>query len=109
MNEDFRIKRISLGHYTFRRPLRHHAEGSFALGEEGAGKGVRVIHRVVLSLRGIRMGTPLEGLPYGDTNSIPLPIPEVLCQTSAMRNLTATICLTLVVLLGSTRGRGNDY
>ena len=57
MNEDFRIKRISLGHYIPKRPLRHHAEGSFALGEEGAGKGVGVIDRVGLSLRGIGVRT----------------------------------------------------
>ena len=30
-----------------------------------------------------------------------LPIPRISCQTSAMRNLTATLCLTLAVLLGS--------
>jgi len=28
-------------------------------------------------------------------------IPDILCQNSRMRNLTATICLTLAVLLGS--------
>ena len=30
-----------------------------------------------------------------------LPIPEILCQTSRMRRLTATTCLTIAVLLGS--------
>jgi hypothetical protein len=30
-----------------------------------------------------------------------LPIPTILCQTFRMRNLTATICLTIAVLLGS--------
>ena len=30
-----------------------------------------------------------------------LPIPNILCQTFGMRNLTATLCLTLAVLLGS--------
>ena len=50
--------------------------------------------RVGLSLRGIRSGT----------TQIPLhlPIPDILCQTFPMRNLTATICLTLAVLLGVT-------
>jgi hypothetical protein len=36
------------------------------------------------------MGTPFA-----------LPIPDILCQTSTMRDLTATICLTIAVLLGS--------
>ena len=35
------------------------------MGEEGAGKGVGVIHRVVLSLRGMGMGTSLDGFLYG--------------------------------------------
>jgi hypothetical protein len=30
-----------------------------------------------------------------------LPIPNILCQTFRMRNLTATICLMIAVLLGS--------
>jgi len=30
-----------------------------------------------------------------------LPIPGILCQTSRMRTLTATLCLTVAVLLGS--------
>ena len=33
-----------------------------------------------------------------------LPFPDILCQTSPMRNLTATICLTIAVLLGSAGG-----
>ena len=49
--------------------------GLFALGEEGAGKGVGAIHRVGLSLQGMGSGPPLEGLPYGDTD-FPLPIPD---------------------------------
>ena len=32
----------------------------------------------------------------------PLPIPDILYQTSRMRKLTATICLTIAVLLGVT-------
>jgi hypothetical protein len=31
-----------------------------------------------------------------------LSIPHILCQTSRMRNLTATICLTIAVLFGLT-------
>ena len=38
-----------------------------------------------------------------------LPIPNILCQTFRMKNLTATICLTIAVLLGvACVGRGND-
>ena len=32
-----------------------------------------------------------------------LPIPNILCQTFRMRNLTATICLTFALLLGSAK------
>jgi len=37
---------------------------------EGSGKGAWVFHRVGLSLRGNRSGSPLEGLPYGVTHSL---------------------------------------
>jgi ABC-type sugar transport system permease subunit len=42
-----------------------------------------------------------------------LPIPTILCQTFRMRNLTATLCLTLAVILGFVLGiawmsTGND-
>ncbi|MGY9002735.1 MAG: hypothetical protein ACKVIF_06045, partial [Rhodospirillales bacterium] len=37
-----------------------------------------------------------------DRAAIHLPIPDILCQTSRMKRLTATICLTIAVLLGST-------
>ena len=60
---------------------------------KGSDKGVGVIHRVGLSLRGMGSGT--THTPF------PLPIPYILCQTSRMRNLTATICLTIAVVLGS--------
>jgi TPR repeat protein len=60
---------------------------------EGSGTGNWVIHRVGLSLRGNR--SEITHTPF------PLPIPNILCQTSPMRNLTATICLTIAVLLGS--------
>ena len=33
-----------------------------------------------------------------------LPIPNILCQTFLMKNLTATICLTLAVILGFVLG-----
>jgi hypothetical protein len=52
---------------------------------EGSDKGVGVIHRVGLSLRGL--GSETNHTPFS------LPIPNILCQTSRMRNLTATICL----------------
>jgi hypothetical protein len=52
-----------------------------------------VFHRVGLSLRG--MGSETTHTPFS------LPIPNVLCQTFSMRNLTATVCLTIAVLLGS--------
>ena len=31
-----------------------------------------------------------------------LPIPNIICQTSRMKNLTATLCLTIAVLVGVT-------
>jgi hypothetical protein len=51
--------------------LRHHAERSFALGSQ-------------------HHHTPFF-----------LPIPNILCQASRMRNLTATICLSIAVLVGN--------
>jgi hypothetical protein len=38
-----------------------------------------------------------------------LPLTDVLCQTSRMRKLTATICLTIAVLLGMTGCANNSY
>jgi hypothetical protein len=35
------------------------------------------------------------------TSPFPLPVPNILCQTSRMKHLTATLCLTIAVLLGS--------
>jgi hypothetical protein len=35
-----------------------------------------------------------------------LPIPNILCQTFRMKNLTATICLMIAVLLGSASAGG---
>ena len=32
---------------------------------------------------------------------IHLPIPDILCQTFRMRNLTITLCLTIAVILGN--------
>jgi hypothetical protein len=49
--------------------------------------------RVGLSLRG--MGSETTRTPFS------LPIPDILCDTPSMKNLTATICLTIAVLLGS--------
>ena len=62
--------------------------------QEGAGKGAWVLCRVGLSPRG--MGSEITHTP------ISLPTPNILCQTFRMRNLTATLCLTIAVLLGST-------
>jgi hypothetical protein len=56
-------------------------------------EGIFVFHRGGLSLRGMESET--THTPFS------LPIPNVLCQTFPMRNLTATICLTLAVLLGT--------
>jgi hypothetical protein len=61
--------------------------------EEGSGKGIWVFCGVGLSLRG--NGTESTHTPFS------LPIPNILCQTFRMRNLTATFCLTIAVLLGS--------
>jgi hypothetical protein len=75
------------------RPLSHHAEGSFALRSGRVGKGC--------------LGVPSSGSKsagYGVWNHplpILLPIPDILCHTPRMRNLIATICLTIAVLLGS--------
>jgi len=41
------------------------------------------------------MGTETTHSPFS------LPISDILCQTSLMKNLTAAICLTIAVLLGS--------
>ena len=47
-----------------------------------------------LSLRG--NGTESTHTPFS------LPIPNVLCQTFRMRNLTVVICLTIALLFGCT-------
>jgi hypothetical protein len=52
-----------------------------------------VMCRGGLSLRG--MGSEITHTPFS------LPIPNILCQTFRMRKLTATICLTIAVLVGS--------
>mgnify|MGYP000029220644 FL=1 len=52
-----------------------------------------VIHRVGLCLRGT--GSEITHTPFS------LNIPGILCQNSRKRKRTATICLTIVVLLGS--------
>ena len=65
-------------------------------GRKGIEKGIGVIHRVGLCLRDMGSGTTQT--PFH------LPIPHIFCQTSPMKNLTATICLTIAVLLGSMTG-----
>jgi len=55
-----------------------------------------VFHRVGLSLRGT--GSETTHAPFS------LPTPTVLCQAVRMRNLTATLCLTIAVILGSAGG-----
>ena len=37
----------------------------------------------------------------GTAKDLGLPIPQILCDTLPMKNLTANICLTIAVLLGS--------
>ena len=59
--------------------------GLLGWGQEGLGKGIWVIHRMGLSLRGIGSETT--------HNPLSLPILTILCQTSRMRKLTAAICL----------------
>jgi hypothetical protein len=44
---------------------------------------------VLLPRHCIKPGTPFS-----------LPLPQILCDTLRMKNLTATICLTIYVLLG---------
>jgi hypothetical protein len=67
-----------------------------------------VLHRVGLNLWGMGSGSPLEGLPYADT-PFPLPLTDIICQTSRMRKLTATLCLTLAVLLFCAQANAKDY
>ena len=67
--------------------------GLLRWGQEGSGKGAWVFHRVGLSLRG--NGSGITHTPFS------LPIPNILCQTFRMKNLTATISLTLAVLVDS--------
>ena len=43
----------------------------------------------------------MNALYYKASHLIRVPTPHILCQTSPTRNLTATLCLTLAVLLGS--------
>jgi len=64
--------------------------------EEGSEEGIRGVCRVGLSLRGMGSGTTTGG---SSTRCHPfsLPIPNILCQTSPMKNLTATIFLTIAV------------
>jgi hypothetical protein len=69
-------------------------------GREGTEKHAGVFHRVGLSLRGMGSGSPLEGLPYGDTHFL-YPSQTFPVRLPRMKNLTATICLTIAVLLGS--------
>jgi hypothetical protein len=50
-----------------------------------------VLHRVGLSLRGMR--SEITHTPFS------LPISNILCQTYGMKNLTATICLTIAAIV----------
>ena len=44
---------------------------------------------------------PMLWVSHNHHTPFSLPIPDILCQTSPMRHLTTTICLTIAVLLGS--------
>jgi hypothetical protein len=66
--------------------------GLLRWGREGSEEGVWVFHRVGLSLRGVRIGT---------TTPIPSTQSEYSLSDFPYENLTATICLTIAVLLGS--------
>ena len=59
-----------------------------------------MIHRVGLSLRGMGSGITTGGSSTR-CHPFPLPLTDVPCQTIRMKNLTATLCLTIAVLLGS--------
>ena len=61
--------------------------GLLRWGQEGTEKHAGVFHRVGLSLRG--METITTHTPFS------LPIPNILCQNFRMKNLTATLCLTV--------------
>jgi len=90
--------RTSLGHDTRQDLSVTMLRGLLRWGREGSGKGAWVIHRGGLSLRG--METETTPIPFS------LPIPNILCQTFRNENLTATLCLTIAVLLGSV---GNSF
>ena len=59
--------------------------------QEVSGKGAWVMCRVGLCLR--ELGSEIIHTTFS------LPIPNILCQTFRMRNLTVTICLTIAVVL----------
>jgi hypothetical protein len=67
--------------------------GLLRWGREGTEKHAGVFHRVGLSLRCMR--SEITHTPFS------LLIPNILCQSFCMRNLTATICLAVALLLGS--------
>ena len=99
VNEDFRIKRISLGHYIPKRPCFLRFRVFFVdIGEPGKGSGKHA--GVVFRICGV---TNFHRVPRGFSQGNPprLPILRISCQNSPMRNLTAILCLTVAVLLGS--------
>ena len=59
----------------------------------GIEKGTLVFNRVDLILRSTESAT--------NHSQFSLPIPNILCQTFRMRNLIATLCLTIAILLGN--------
>ena len=67
--------------------------GLFRWGRVGSEEHAGVFCGVGLSLRGTGSETT--------HTQFSLPIPNILCQTFHMRKLTATLCLTIAVLLGS--------
>ena len=83
-----------------RRPcLPPSLQGLFLFAEEPfkySKKGNEVFCRVGLCLRG--NGSGITHTPFS------LPITNILCQIFRMRKLTATLCLTLAVLLGFVLG-----
>jgi hypothetical protein len=58
------------------------------------------MYQLIYGILAPEYGSPLEGLPYGDTHPL-YPYRIFSVRLPRMKNLTATICLTLAVLLGN--------
>ena len=92
-NSSLQSLEVILGHHTDKDLSVTMLRGLSHWGQEGSRKGAWVLCRGGLSLRD--MGSGITHTPFS------LPIPNILCQTFRMRKLTATLCLTLTVVLRS--------